>query len=130
MAITLHLVDKGEPPAKGRPKRPGPKEKDPFLEERSAQNNPPAPIGKDRRILIVDDNPVVLKAFELKLKSDGFCVATTTNSAAVASTVEQTKSELVVLDINFPAGGAMEWSGFTVIQWLRRFPELAQLPVI
>ena len=79
---------------------------------------------------MVDDNPVVLKAFELKLKSDGFDVTTITNSAAVASTAEQTQTELIVLDINFPPGGAMEWNGFTVIQWLGRFPELTKIPVI
>ena len=75
-------------------------------------------------------NPVVLKAFELKLKSKGFAVCTTANCSTVASTAEEQKAELIVLDINFPSGGAMEWSGFTILQWLRRFPELAHIPVI
>jgi CheY-like chemotaxis protein len=131
MPISLQLVDKDKTgkPAKV-PKRPSPKEKEAFSKENVPPIEPPAPAGKDRRILVVDDNPVVLKAFELKLKSDGFIVTTTTNSAAVASTAEQTRAELVVLDINFPAGGAMEWSGFTVMQWLHHFPEMAGLPVI
>jgi CheY-like chemotaxis protein len=88
------------------------------------------PIGRNRRILVVDDNPVVLKAFELKLKSDGFIVSTITNSELVASTAEQAQAELIVLDVNFPPGGAMEWNGFTVMQWLQRFPELGRIPVI
>lgn len=131
MAISLHLVDKvekAEKPAKGA-KRPSPKEKEAFSAD-SAGAGVTALIGKNHRILVVDDNPVVLKAFELKLKSDGFLVTTSTNSASVASTAEQIQAELIVLDVNFPAGGAMEWSGFTVMQWLQRFPEFAKLPVI
>ena len=132
MAISLHLVEKAEKAEKAAKgvKRPSPKEKEAFLAEAAGAAAPPAPIGKNHRILVVDDNPVVLKAFELKLKSDGFLVTTTTNSAAVASTAEQVQAELIVLDVNFPPGGAMEWTGFTVIQWLQRFPEFSRLPVI
>jgi len=129
MPISLRLADKAGTPATGAKRTPA-KEKDAFSPEGTPQTHPPEPIGKNRRILVVDDNPVVLKAFELKLKSDGFAVSTTTNSAAVASTAERDKSELVVLDINFPPGGAIDWNGFTVMQWLRRFPELARIPVI
>ena len=78
----------------------------------------------------MDDNPVVLKAFELKLQASGYEVATTPNAANVASAAEDSRAELIILDINFPPGGAMEWSGLTVLQWLRRFPELAKVPVI
>jgi CheY-like chemotaxis protein len=130
MPITLHLIDgKPEKPVKGA-KRPSPKEKEAFSPDAPPPLPAPASIGKNRRILVVDDNPVVLKAFEMKLKADGFEVITSTNSASVASTVEQSRAEIVVLDVNFPGGAAMEWSGFTVVQWLRRFPELARLPVI
>lgn len=129
MPISLHLIEKSEPPKRGT-KKPSPKEKEAFLQEGSAENKTAAPLGKNHRILVVDDNPVVLKAFELKLKSDGFEVTTITNSAAVASTAEQTQAQLIVLDINFPPGGAMEWNGFTVMQWLGRFPELTRIPVI
>src|SRR5579859_6450269 len=131
MPISLRIVEKAETPAKGR-KRPGPpppKEKEAFSAEAPAEANPPKPVGNNRRILIVDDNSVVLKAFELKLKSDGFVVTTSSNSASVASTAEQARVELIVLDVNFPASGAMEWNGFTVMQWLNRFPELGRLPV-
>ncbi|MBE0541411.1 MAG: response regulator [Verrucomicrobia bacterium] len=78
----------------------------------------------------MDDNPVVLKAFELKLKACGFEVSTTSNAAGVASIAEASGAELIILDINFPPGVALDWSGFTVMQWLRRFPELARIPVI
>ncbi|HTL15611.1 MAG TPA: response regulator [Patescibacteria group bacterium] len=129
MPISLQLVGKAEKPVKGV-KRPSPKEKEAFSSEAAATTPPPISIGNNRRILVVDDNSVVLKAFELKLKADGFAVTTSPNSSSVASTAEQARTELIVLDVNFPAGGAMEWNGFTVMQWLRRFPELRQIPVI
>ena len=132
MPISLHLVEKAEKvekAAKG-PRRPPPKEKEAFSQDAAPSVPPPVSVGKNHKILVVDDNPVVLKAFEMKLKSDGFVVTTTTNSAAVASTAEQVQAELIVLDVNFPPGGAMEWTGFTVIQWLQRFPDFAKLPVI
>ena len=109
------------------------KEKTAFQPE-----NEPAPEGNQgalqggvpRGILVVDDNLVALKAFETRLKADGFIVTTTPNAASVASTAETAKVDVIILDINFPAGGQMEWSGFTVMQWLKRFPELASIPVI
>lgn len=135
MPISLQLADKPDKPDKsGKPakgaKTPAPKEKEAFSGDSAGASSPPVPIGKNHSILVVDDNPVVLKAFELKLKADGFVVTTSTDSASVASTAEQAKAELIVLDVNFPPGGAMDWTGFTVMQWLNRFPELAKLPII
>lgn len=87
--------------------------------------------GKSRRVLVVDDNVVILKAFELKLQASGFTVFTATDPATVAGTAQKVKPDLILLDINFPPTvGGMEWSGLTAIQWLRRFPELAAIPVI
>lgn len=113
------------------PKGQQPKEKDAFVnEQKEGAGNPPAPVGLGRRLLVVDDNAVVLKAFENKLKADGFEVTTLGNAAHVASAAEESKAELILLDINFPSSGSMDWTGFTVMQWIRRFPELAKIPVI
>jgi CheY-like chemotaxis protein len=106
-------------------------EKDPFLPDgEGAQPPPAASVGRNRRILVVDDNAVVLKAFELKLKAFGFEVASLSNAAMVASTAETVQAELIILDINFQFTGGAEWSGFTVVQWLQRFPHLACIPII
>jgi two-component system KDP operon response regulator KdpE len=108
-----------------------PEEKAPFAPEET-QAPPPVPVvvGRNQNILVADDNPVVLRAFELKLKANGFNVTTTSTGASVASTAEMAKAELIILDVNFIEHGAMEWNGFTVMQWLARFPELARIPVI
>jgi CheY-like chemotaxis protein len=108
-------------------------EKPPFHPEEAAAaalKSPHQNVGQNRSLLVVDDNQVVLKAFEMKLKASGFKVTTVSEAEGVASAVEAAQAELIILDINFPSGTGPEWSGFTVIQWLRRFPELAGIPVI
>jgi two-component system KDP operon response regulator KdpE len=90
-------------------------------------------LGKGRKILIVDDNQVVLKAFELKLQACGFEVLTATEGAAAVSTARQLKPDLIVLDVNFPpdvGSSGLQWDGFNIMQWMRRFQEVADIPVI
>ena len=90
-------------------------------------------IGKGRKILIVDDNPVVLKAFEMKLKACSFEVLTATEGAAAVSSARQNRPDLIVLDINFPpdvGSTGLQWDGFNIMQWLRRFQEVVNIPVI
>jgi two-component system, OmpR family, KDP operon response regulator KdpE len=92
-----------------------------------------AGIGQNRKILVVDDNPVVLKAFELKLKALGFTVLTATEGASAVSTARQQQPDLIVLDINFPpdvGSSGLQWNGFNIMQWMQRFQEAASIPVI
>jgi CheY-like chemotaxis protein len=108
-------------------------EKQPFSPTDRANTATPEPlemVGANRSILVVDDNPMVLEAFEVKLKGSGFAVTTSNNPATVASVAEQSKAELIILDVNFQAGGGIQWTGLTVMQWLRRFPKVAKIPVI
>jgi two-component system KDP operon response regulator KdpE len=129
MPVTLKLVEKAKTSlAAGKVK---PKEKEAFLaDDPKGAATPPDSIGAKHRVLVVDDSPVILKAFEVKLQASGFLVTTVANAGAVASTAEETKAELIILDINFPDGGAMQWNGFTIMQWVRHFPELSNIPVI
>ncbi|HEX3800643.1 MAG TPA: response regulator [Verrucomicrobiae bacterium] len=90
-------------------------------------------IGSGRKILVVDDNPVVLKAFELKLKALGFTVLTATEGATAVSTARAEQPDLIVLDINFPpdvGSAGLQWNGFNIMQWMQRFQEAAGIPVI
>jgi CheY-like chemotaxis protein len=109
-------------------KRRATAEKQPFSETKNPETLPP--VGRNQSILVADDNPVVLKAFELKLKAQGFNVTTTDAGSMVASTAANANAELIILDINLVESGNVEWSGFTVMQWMARFSELAHIPVI
>src|SRR5579872_4820796 len=97
MPISLQLAKKVEK------KTPSPKEKEklPFNEDGTrSEADTGFPVGRNRKILVVDDNAVVLKAFELKLTNSGFTVITMADGATVASTAELEKPDLIILDIN------------------------------
>jgi two-component system, OmpR family, KDP operon response regulator KdpE len=110
-----------------------PKEETAFAATASAEKPSQDAIGKNRTILVVDDNAVVLKAFELKLRASGFQVLTATEGAAAVSVARQAKPDIIVLDINFPpdvGSSGLQWDGFNIMTWLRRFQEVATIPVI
>src|SRR5581483_10883936 len=80
------------------------REKHPFLPEEggtSSDSNSGNVVGRNRKILVVDDNPVVVRALELKLKSSGFSVITAADGAEGVRAARKEKPELIVLDINF-----------------------------
>src|SRR5690349_9645717 len=87
-------------------------------------------IGK---VLVVDDDEVVLRAFEIKLRSSGFEVITTKEYASATSLAQKNKPDVIVLDVNFEmteVNAGLQWDGFNVGQWMKRFQEIAKTPVI
>src|ERR1041385_3625331 len=87
-----------------------------------------------KKILIVDDNEVVVKTLLLKLKSNDFDVFTALDGSEAVSTVRKEKPDLILLDISFPPdvahGGGVPWDGFRIIQWLHRMEEAKNTPII
>lgn len=115
-------------------KAPSTDKNNPFAEEQAApESNDGNLIGQGRKILVVDDNEVVLKAFELKFEALGFKVHKATDGAAAVSVARHEKPDVIVLDINFPpdvGSSGLQWDGFSIMQWLQRFKEVADIPVI
>jgi CheY-like chemotaxis protein len=100
---------------------------------RADQNTGSHQIGQGKKILVVDDNPVVLKGFEIKMKALGFTVLTATEGTGAVNFVRQEVPDIIVMDINFPtetSPTALQWNGFTIMQWMRRFQEAKDIPVI
>lgn len=86
------------------------------------------------KILIADDNVVVLKTVSIKLKSVGYEVRTAMDGSTAISCVRRERPDLIILDINFPAdltrGGGIAWDGFLILEWLRRIDEVRDTPII
>lgn len=85
------------------------------------------------KILIVDDNPVVLKAFELKLSALGFTILTASDGGSAVTIARNERPDLIILDLNFPpdvGSSGLQWTGFKIMQWLQRFQDVAVIPVI
>ena len=87
-----------------------------------------------KKILVVDDDPIVLKTLSMVLVSNGYQVFTATDGPGAASIVTRERPDLILLDILFPpdaanVGGALQ-DGFFIIEWLRRMGEAADIPII
>ena len=86
------------------------------------------------KILVADDNVVILKALSIKLKSAGYEVRTAMDGSTAVSCVRRDRPDLIILDINFPPdvahGGGISWDGFLILDWLRRIDEVRDTPII
>jgi CheY-like chemotaxis protein len=87
-----------------------------------------------KKILVVDDNPVVLKAVQGKLEASGYQVLTAEDGSGAVSTVRLERPDLMLLDISFPPnvahGGVVSWDGFLIMNWLGRMEEARGIPII
>jgi two-component system, chemotaxis family, chemotaxis protein CheY len=114
----------------------------PFRKRHRAGSTPPtapsagsqAAVGRGKRILIVDDDPVIIKTTSAKLKAHGYEVGAALDAAEAMSAVRQDKPDLILLDITFPPdvahGGSVDWDGFKIISWLQRMDEAKDIPII
>jgi CheY-like chemotaxis protein len=87
-----------------------------------------------KKILVVDDSPVILAALSLKLRTNGYDVLTALDGSSAVSRARQEKPDLILLDISFPPdvahGGGVPWDGFLIMNWLRRLEEAKNIPII
>ena len=100
---------------------------------RVSVNAPGQPTGTSptAKILVVDDNEVIVKTLSLKLKGAGYQVATAQDGAEAMSVVRMEKPDLILLDITFPPDVAgVPWDGFRIMEWLHRVDESRKIPII
>ena len=95
-------------------------------------NNEPAQAPA-KKILVVDDDELVLRVLTTKLNAAGFQTATARDGAGAVQAARNEVPDLIVLDITFPPPedvyGVM-WDGFLVMEWLQRMDESRHIPVI
>jgi len=83
-----------------------------------------------KKILIVDDDPIIHATTCLKLKSHGYTVISAADGAAAIRAVREDKPDLILLDVSLPADmGAVAWDGFLIMSWLQRLEEARNIPV-
>ena len=87
-----------------------------------------------KKILIVDDSPLILKLMSLKLTANGYDVITAEDGGTAVSTVRQAKPDLILLDLTFPPdvahGWGVAWDGFLIMSWLQRLEDAKHIPII
>ncbi len=79
-------------------------------------------MAKDTTILVVDDDPVIVKFITANLKARGFAVVSAEDGEGALRALEQYLPDLVILDIMMP--------GMDGIEVVQRFREWSKVPII
>jgi CheY-like chemotaxis protein len=90
-------------------------------------------IFSGKRILAIDDNPVILKSLCTLFASKGCDVLTARDRSEVIARISEQRPDLILLDILFspdPAEISNVWDGFSILEWLRKMGNAADVPVI
>src|SRR5882762_4674059 len=78
-----------------------------------------------KRILFVDDDPVVLRIYKDALSKHGFQVEPARDVSTASKILKGTKPDLLVLDLMMP-----KREGVEILNLIRSQPDLAGLPVV
>ena len=93
-----------------------------------------APSLRRKKVLIADDDCILLKALSMKLINNGYEVMTTSDGPGTVSMARIGKPDLILLDINFPPnlakGDGVCWDGLLIMDCLRRSEETKNTPII
>ena len=93
-------------------------------------NTPTGASGR-KKILVVDDNEIILKTTSMKLQSAGYQVFTALDGSEGVAAVRKENPDLVLLDIAFPPDvSGVAWDGFRIMEWLHRVDETKKIPII
>jgi CheY-like chemotaxis protein len=98
--------------------------------EKISLNVTSSPVRNGKRIVLVDDDQVILKAFSSRLERDGFTVFLAESCSDALAVIRQENPDVVLFDMNFPPEiGAAAWDGLALMKWMRYSASL-QIPVI
>jgi CheY-like chemotaxis protein len=84
-----------------------------------------------KKILVVDDNEVVIKTICLKLQGAGFRVVTAMDGTEAVAAARKEKPDLILLDLSFPADVVgVPWDGFRIMEWFARLDSAKKIPIV
>jgi DNA-binding response OmpR family regulator len=77
------------------------------------------------KILIVDDDPILRRGLNMRLRASDYNTAYATDGVSAIAMAQKERPNLILLDLGLPAG-----DGFTVLERLQQSTYLANIPVI
>jgi CheY-like chemotaxis protein len=84
-----------------------------------------------KKILVVDDNEVVIKTISLKLQGAGYRVITAMDGSEAVAAARKEMPDLILLDISFPPDVAgVPWDGFRIMEWFHRLETAKKIPIV
>ena len=75
--------------------------------EKVIRNNE-APATHDRKILVVDDEPHVIRSLTFVLEKEGYNVSSATNGEEALAKIQESKPSLMLLDVMMPKKNGYE----------------------
>lgn len=100
-------------------------ERVPSMEAGTAASVRTEQEGSRKRILVVDDEPFILKSLAFVLKKEGFDVETASNGLEALELLGSRKPDLVFLDVMMP-----KMNGLELCRTMRNDPSLKDIYVI
>ena len=83
------------------------------------------PLIQNKRVLIVDDDPKIVRLVRSYLEREGFQVASTGDGNQALELIRSYRPDLLVLDLMLPG-----CDGLSITQQVRMTPTLANLPIL
>jgi CheY-like chemotaxis protein len=84
-----------------------------------------------KKVLVVDDNEIILKTISLKLQGAGYQVVTALDGSQAVAAARRESPDLILLDISFPPDvDGVPWDGFRIMEWFQRLDPSKRIPVI
>jgi DNA-binding response OmpR family regulator len=77
------------------------------------------------KILVIDDDPDLVRAMRLRLRANNFEVSTASDGYTAIASAQKERPSLIILDLGLPVG-----DGFVVLDRLQSSDALAGIPVI
>lgn len=91
--------------------------------------NPAPTRAPQKKILVVDDNEIIVRTITSKLQGAGYKVLPAMDGSEAVALVRKESPDLILLDLSFPAEVSGMWDGFQILQWFHRLGT-RKIPVI
>jgi DNA-binding response OmpR family regulator len=77
------------------------------------------------KVLIIEDDPLIVKIYSTRLKADGYDVVSAENGEEGIVAALRDKPDLIILDVMMP-----KVDGFGVLEKLRADPSFSNIPIL
>ena len=72
------------------------------------------------KVLVVDDDAVVRKTLNIKLRAASYQVFEASDGAMALASAREQNPDIIIMDIHLPPEPGMAWDGFNLMKWLGR----------
>jgi CheY-like chemotaxis protein len=80
---------------------------------------------RKRRVLVVDDNPVIIESLSVCFLAAGFAVDSAADGVEALAHIHESRPDMVILDVRMP-----RMDGWEVLRSVREDPRMGDLPII